>query len=152
MALSPAIPVMDSPVFQHLTRPHTRHKHTYGPKAAVSYKNPRFPWGSRHRGLDVSIRRSGNAVAVQRSNLNVVCKTKSKTLLELSTDRGKRPYSLIRRSGNAVAVQRSNLNVVCKTKSKTLLELSTDRGKRPYSHCTVTTTPNNDGRPENVMC
>jgi hypothetical protein len=93
MALSPAIPVMDSPVFQHLTRPHMRQKHTYGPKAAVSYKNPRFTWGSCHRGLDVSIRHSGNAVAVQCSNLNVVCKTKSKTLLELSTDRGKRPYS-----------------------------------------------------------
>jgi hypothetical protein len=107
-ALPPTIQVMDSLVSQALTRPHTRYETSNDHIMAVFSFNPRSTRRPQDRRLDVSIRHYGNTVSFQCLNPNVTCKTKSKTLLALSTD----------------------------------------RGKWPYSPCTVTTTPNNDGRPE----
>jgi hypothetical protein len=84
-ALSPHIQVAYLPVVHSPMRSQTR-SNPYGSKMAVSFNIPRSHRRSRDRGLEVSIRRSSDAVHVKCSNSNDISKAKSNTLLAFVLD------------------------------------------------------------------
>jgi hypothetical protein len=88
--LPPGFMTRDLPRSHHQMRLPMRHDPTYGHQTAVSSNLPRFPRKKWRGVLEVSRRCHCDAVCVERSRSDVVSKTKSKPLLALLLDQGKR--------------------------------------------------------------